>query len=136
MERPTEEADGQFQSAYKVASPFRILYNATYLGQDLSELALEFLAQSEFRSGLVAGVPAGIVVAHKFGEKADAASGQVQLHDCGIVYHPANPYLLCVMSRGPDFESLDDLIADVSRTVYAEVEAQHPPRGDRPPSPR
>lgn len=130
-ERPGEEVDGQYQSAYKVASYFRILYNATYLGQDLSELALEILSQSEFKSGLVGGVPAEIVVAHKFGERSDLANGAVQLHDCGIVYFPGDPYLLCVMSRGADFGVLDDLIADVSRVVFEQVRSQHRP-GDVP----
>jgi beta-lactamase class A len=124
IERPGEDVDAQYQSVQTVSSFFRILYNATYLSQESSELALELLTQTEFRSALVAGVPAGTIVAHKFGEKSETGSGTVQLHDCGIVYVPERPYLLCVMSRGADFARLDDLIADVSRTVYQEVTGQ------------
>jgi len=29
----------------------------------------------------------------------------VQLHDCGIVYYPETPYLLCVMTKGWNFET-------------------------------
>ncbi len=124
VQNPRSTADDAFLSVQTYASFFRILYNATYLSKEASDWALETLARSEFRSGLVAGVPPEIPVAHKFGEKSDPAVGAVQLHDCGIVYHPNGPYLLCVMSRGPDFGSLDDVISGVSRLVWTQVSAQ------------
>jgi hypothetical protein len=113
-----------FLSVYTYAAFFRVLYNASYLGKQLSEWALATLAQSEFRDGIVAGVPPGILVAHKFGEHRDDRTGEVQLHDCGIVYAPEHPYVLCVMTRGTSFEHLDDAIASTSRLVFAEVAAQ------------
>jgi beta-lactamase class A len=131
MQAPGAGRDDAFLSVQTYASFFRILYNATYLGKEPSEWALDLLARSEFRDGLVAGVPPTIPVAHKFGEKSDPAAGTVQLHDCGIVYYPGNPYLLCVMSRGPDFQSLDDVIVGASRLVYEEIARQ----GPRPPPP-
>jgi len=112
-------------TVHTYASFFRILYNATYLSKEASDWALELLANAEFRSGIVAGVPKGTVVAHKFGESLDSATGESQLHDCGIVYYPRHPYLLCVMSKGTRFDLLDDAIAATSRLVYAEVDAQH-----------
>lgn len=126
MQRPGAAGDDAFLSVQTYASFFRILYNATYLSKDASEWALDALARSEFRAGLVEGVPAGVPVAHKFGEKSDAASGVVHLHDCGIVYYPTNPYLLCVMSRGTDFRALHDVVSGVSRLVWAEVDRQGP----------
>ncbi len=51
------------------ATFFRILFNATYLSPQLSERALGLLTESYFKDGLVAGVPSGVVVAHKFGER-------------------------------------------------------------------
>lgn len=134
MQNPRAVADDQFLSVQTYASFFRILYNATYLSREASEWALDLLARAEFRAGLVAGVPPGVTVAHKFGEKSDVSDGPFQLHDCGIVYFPGNPYLLCVMSRGPSFEALDEVIRGVSRIVYGEVSAQV--RGDGgPPTP-
>lgn len=124
MQNPRATSDDGFLSVQTYASFFRILYNATYLGREGSEWALATLAQSEFRKGLVAGLPRGVVVAHKFGEKSDAASGTVQLHDCGIVYYPGNPYLLCVMSSGRSFDELDEEIAAVSRLVWQHVSAR------------
>ncbi len=124
MQDPRAAGDDQFLSVQTYASFFRILYNATYLGRDASEWALELLARSAFKDGLVAGVPAGVEVSHKFGEKSDARDNTVQLHDCGIVYHSANPYLLCVMTSGTRFDVLDDAIVAVSRLVWQEVDAQ------------
>lgn len=107
------------------ASLFRLLYNVSYLDAELSELALRWLADSSFKDGLVAGVPRGTVVAHKFGERAldgaDASVGSRQFHDCGIVYYPRNPYLLCVMTRGDEFAPLIETVRMVSSRVYAEV---------------
>jgi hypothetical protein len=132
MQDPGGARDDEYLSVETYASFFRILYNATYLSHEASEWALQLLAQSEFRAGLVAGVPPGVTVAHKFGEKANA-DGTRQLHDCGIVYYPNNPYILCVMSRGSSFEFLDDVIVAVSRLVWSEVSRQLGP-ARRPPA--
>ncbi len=108
------------------AAFFRILYNASYLNQKMSEKALEYMSQVDFKQGLIGGLPAGIVASHKFGEASLGESGQIkQLHDCGIIYYPNDPYLLCVMSRGSSFEYLDDSIREISRLVYGEVDRQH-----------
>jgi beta-lactamase class A len=126
MQNPRATGDDGFLSIQTYASFFRVLYNATYLSKEASEWALDTLARSEFRAGLVAGVPSAVPVAHKFGEKSDPRTGAVQLHDCGIVYYPGRPYLLCVMSQGPSFEFLDDVIVAVSRLVYVGVAGQRP----------
>lgn len=122
---PNAAADDVFLSVQTYESFFRVLYNASYLSREGSEWALALLSRSDFKAGLVAGVPTSVTVAHKFGEHADVADGTVQLHDCGIVYYPNNPYLLCVMSKGSDFELLDDAIVTISRLVYAEVDRQN-----------
>jgi len=103
---------------------FRILFNASYLNDDDSEKALALLSESTFTQGLVAGVPQNIKIAHKYGERWDYNSSSKQLHDCGIVYYPKHPYLLCVMTRGTDFGQLASVIADISKTVYNEVDRQ------------
>jgi beta-lactamase class A len=124
--RSTRDAGAEdFLSVETYASFFRILYNASYLGKELSDLGLSMLAKAEFKSGIVEGVPRDVAVAHKFGEHVDTETGRKQLHDCGIVYYPRHPYLLCVMTRGQSFEYLDDAIATISRIIYSEVNAQH-----------
>lgn len=118
-------SDDAYLSVQTYESFFTVLYNASYLSKGASDWALATLASSDFKAGLVAGVPPDVRVAHKFGEKSDAASGTVQLHDCGIVYYPRHPYLLCIMSQGPNFEVLDDAIRDISKITFSEVDHQH-----------
>ncbi len=104
------------------ASIFRQLYNASYVSPESSNSILSLLAESEFDQGIASGVPDNIKVANKFGERflGDAK----QLHDCGIVYFPDNPYLICVMTRGKNFETLAKVIGEISKMVYEEMESR------------
>jgi beta-lactamase class A len=107
------------------ASLFRVLYNSRYLPPELSEFALQTLADATFADGLRKGVPAEIQVAHKFGVRDVPEEPDVkQLHDCGIVYHPVRPYLICIMTRGPDQRRNADIIGEVSDRVYKQVDKQ------------
>lgn len=111
-----------YQTSVKsYASFFRILYNATYISRKESEYILSLLSQSSFRDGLVAGVPADVPVAHKFGERM-LDGNTVQLHDCGIVYTKPNPYVMCVMTHGKDFSALEQVIGELSKTVFEEMQ--------------
>jgi hypothetical protein len=47
-----------------------------------------------------------------------------QLHDCGIVYFPDNPYIICVMTRGDDVNELAPVVAHISKMVYDEFESR------------
>ena len=112
---------------------FRVLYNGTYLSHSLSEQTLSLLSHTTFTGGLVAGVPAGTVVSHKFGEwtyavtattTADGAAPATmhELHDCGIIYYPDHPYFLCVMTQGSaSFPDLEKAISDVSSTIWSDT---------------
>jgi beta-lactamase class A len=115
-------------SVHGYSSLFRQLYNATYLTPELSELALSWLARSEFEDGLATGLPAGMPVAHKFGERvangASPGGALAQFHDCGIVYYPENPYLLCVMTRGTELAKLVGIVQQISAEVYREVDSR------------
>lgn len=118
-----------FMTVREYASFFRILFNASYLSKKYSEKALDYLSQVQFKDGLAAGVPHNVTVAHKFGERRlirdeDSSQVSIQLHDCGIVYFPNHPYLLCVMTRGNDISELSDVIKNVSRFVFDETERQ------------
>ena len=126
LEVPKVRNQDDYMSVVEYASFFRMLYNASYLNKELSEKALRYLSEVDFRQGLISGVPPGTVVAHKFGEKVFGSTAEIkQLHDCGIVYYPGHPYLLCVMSRGDTFEYLDDTIRQISSLIYQEVHDQH-----------
>jgi beta-lactamase class A len=109
-------------NTHTYTSFFRVLYNATYLDRDQSEAILSILTKTTFKDGLVAGVPAGTTVAHKFGSRALDDSGKnLQLHDCGIVYAPKRPYALCVMTQGSDFPTMANVIKQISQQVYDNV---------------
>ncbi len=124
IETPHDEA---YQMSVKTyASFFRILYNATYMNDMLSEKALRYLTKTDFTQGLTAPLPPSRIVAHKFGERELPELGQKQLHDCGITYYPGKPYVLCVMTRGNDYDKLTDIIRDISKIVYDGVASENP----------
>jgi len=105
---------------------FRVLYNSTYLTDANSEKALELLSRDRFEDGIAASVPVEIPVSQKFGERKLVVGDEVletELHDCGIVYFPKDPYILCVMTKGDaEFEQLSAIIQHVSQVVYGAVE--------------
>ena len=120
---PTIETE-DFMSPKTYAQILRTLFSSTYLSRSASEQALQMLSYTSFKQGLVAGVPAGTIVAHKFGEHTQAINDQPlshQLHDCGIIYYPGRPYLLCVMTRGQNFSQLENVISGISRVVYQQI---------------
>ena len=113
------EAD--FMSARSYSLVFRALYNSTVFKWNLSEQALDLLSKTDFDSGIVAGIPKGIVVSHKFGEtgyKNDSQKTVRELHDCGIVYYPKHPYFVCLMTKGEDFHRLEKVISQVSSITW------------------
>ena len=123
---PPEKLGGifaDFVSTKTYGAVLRALYNASYLNIDQSNDLLGVMSHSSFVDGLVKGLPEKTVVAHKFGEAIDVDARtksvvKMELHDCGIVYHPSDPYILCVMTEGGDFNELTKIIADVSRFVW------------------
>ena len=103
---------------------FRILFNSSYLSRNFSEHALKVLSFTDYHDALPAGVPQDMKVSHKFGE-AGTNWNEHQLHDCGIVYVPQHPYLICIMTRGRDIGNLKDSIRETSRFVYQKVDEQY-----------
>ncbi len=125
---------GDDSANYKISARtyglfFRVLYNATYLSPLHSEQALTLLSQTTYTGGLVAGMPKGTVVAHKYGEHVFSQNGSptgLELSDCGIVYYPAHPYLLCVMTSAQEESYANNVIAKISKTVYDAVAERYP----------
>jgi beta-lactamase class A len=115
-----------FITVKQYANFFKVLYNASYLSREMSEKTLSDLSQVDFPQGLKAGLPADIVIAQKFGERdlsgGQDQSGQKELHDCGIIYYPGHPYLLCVMTKGTNFDDLAGTISDISKKVYQYID--------------
>ena len=125
---PSKGEDVLSLSAY--ASFFRVLFNTSYLSEEMSEKALRYLSRASFRGGMAAGVPADVDIASKAGERMlqpvgpDQEGTVFQLHEFGIIYHSERPFLLGITVRGDDPEALADVIRDITRRIYTEVERQ------------
>lgn len=99
-------------TAKNYSSILRSLFFTSIVDKEHSQLILTHLANSVFRDKLVAGVPSDVKVASKVG------IGQDKLYsDCGIVYVPRRPYLLCMMSF-TDEDTARERMVDVSKKVY------------------
>jgi beta-lactamase class A len=101
---------------------FVALYNANYLSPHSSQFALELLVQANFDQGIVGGVPQGILVANKYGMRIGETAKENELHDCGIVYHPIDPYVLCILTADADMKDASFAIQDLSRIVYENID--------------
>lgn len=119
----TTTGTSDFITTKSYALFFRILYNSTYLTSDYSEQALKLLSESDVQDGIVGGLSSGTVFSHKFGEREVSGDQNLlnEFHDCGIVYAPNHPYLLCIMTKGSDINSLKDDVKAISKVVYQEV---------------
>ena len=118
---PENDPEAEFMTVRAYTSFFRILYNSTYLNEELSAKALEILTKSNFKLALRKPIPDNIRVAHKFGERKSLQSNLKQLHDCGIIYFPNHPYSLCVMTKGNDFDTQAETISKISSIVFERI---------------
>ncbi len=116
--------DRNFQITSQDYSVFmKALYNASYLTINDSEYATELLSDCSFKEGFIKLLPDSVKVAHKFGEAGTAI--EHQLHESGIVYVKDNPYLLTIMTKGPDVKKLPEVISKISKTVFDDM-TKHP----------
>lgn len=122
---PDEGTPENYVSVKSYAGLFRVLYNSTYLSRKMSEKALNYLLKSDFNEGIRAGIPSNIKSALKYGiTNPTIDNGLFQIHDCGIVYYPKKPYILCIMTQGKSKESLINLIKRISAIVYLQLISQ------------
>ncbi len=101
----------------------RFLYNATYLNRENSEKALELLSETTPGQGIDLGLEKDLIVAHKYRTRTylDKDRTFVEAHDCGIVYFPNHPYLLCMSSVGENKEAVDNLFKEVGQLTYQDM---------------
>jgi beta-lactamase class A len=101
-------------SPKQYANMLRGLYFSNYLRKPFSEVALSLMMETDFNSQIPAGLPKDVKVAHKVGIYNLGG----YYHDCGIVYAPNHPYILCVMSKNTDLAEADKVISQSSKIVY------------------
>lgn len=102
---------------------FRVLYNATYLNRDLSEKALRLLVLADNSVGIAAALPNDLGTANRYGGRSYVNHGvkYFEMYDCGIIYHPGHPYLLCSVVRGPNIAYLKTFLKELGARVYTEM---------------
>jgi beta-lactamase class A len=92
------------------------LYDACFNNRHHSDRILRELSETTF-PGIADGVPRSVKVAHKVGISMGTHN------DCGIIYAPGHPYILCIMLKQPR-ATYAETMQRVSRLVYTEVTAQ------------
>ncbi len=101
------------------ASIIRSLFLSSYLTRQSSSEILSILTRTSQRDLLQSGVPENIKVAHKYGLVVDDInSDNDTLSDCGIIYVPKRPYLLCVMVKKHPEDVSKKYIHEISQMVY------------------
>lgn len=100
------------------SSVLKSLYLSSYLPKKYSNELLDLMTRTKFHDKLPAGVPGYIKVAHKIGVYIDPENKELPTYsDCGIIYYPKRPYLLCIMAKGPETEATQSM-ATLSKMVY------------------
>ncbi|MEP7264950.1 MAG: serine hydrolase [Bacteroidota bacterium] len=112
-------SQGNFRITAEMYSRFlRVLYNATYLDRNYSQLALSILSKSNYKKGLTRTIDRKIKVAHKYGISMTGNSRT--LSEAGIFY-TNDPYLFVIMTKGNDYTKLADFISECSSAVYNSI---------------
>lgn len=112
-------------SVKSYASMILQLYQSSYLKTpEQSNYLLDLMRQSDYAGGIRQGLPENMVLAHKFGERSSVDADLKQLHDCGVIYYPHNPYLLCVMTQGYSGDALSGVIGQISKMFYEEFNSR------------
>lgn len=103
---------------------FSVLYNVTYINDKNSEMALKFLSETAFKDGLNVGLDENTLVAHYYEQTTEGKL--IQMHNCGIIYYPGSPYILCILIKGYDANQMNTAIQEISKAVFQEVKTQVP----------
>ncbi|MGB3019585.1 MAG: serine hydrolase [Microgenomates group bacterium] len=105
------------------SSILRCLYLSCYLTKEGSNHLLEHLTKTEFHDKLPAGVPNSIPIAHKIGVAEGKNNDKNIYTDCGIVYYPKRPYILCLMIQSNE-EEARTVMKDISKITYNFIHTQ------------
>lgn len=113
----TSSSSTPYISPKSYSSIFRSLYLASFLFEKESNYLLDILTKTNFKDKIPAGVPDGVPIAHKIGvfDRADTP-GKVYI-DCGIVYAPLRPYILCIFVQDEEPVAVRHM-SHISSMVY------------------
>lgn len=91
---------------------FEKLWEGEILEEENRDELLSFLTDTIYEDHLVAGVPAEIRVAHKYGRDVNV------VNDAGIVFS-RNPYIVVLMSQGIMMDEADKAFPEISQFIYS-----------------
>ncbi len=111
-----EDKQGPIVSPKSYSSIFRSLYLSSYLARESSNEILKIMTKSDFNDKIVAGIPADVQISHKIGVFETLDDGNVYI-DCGIVYVPQRPYIICAFVKGSN-EDANTHISHLSEMIY------------------
>jgi len=118
INNPYKEGSDEAITPRQYTRLFKALYFSTFLSPESSEKLLDLATETRAESLIAAGIPWEIQVAHKYGERENL------LHDCGIIYEPHNPYFLCIMTSGMNYDDAQKLIINLSSIIYNFISSQ------------
>lgn len=107
--------DENYTSANDVAHILQLIYQGKLVSLDASEFALDLLKSQHDDAGLLEGLPAGSVFAHKTG----ALDGV--FNDGGIVLD-RNPYVMVVLSGDAEKSQAQACMVDLAQAADAAIE--------------
>lgn len=113
-------------TAKSFSSMFKSLYLSSFLTKENSNKILEIMTESIFNDRIPAGVPNEVKVAHKIGTFGTRTPEKNHYSDCGIVYVPKRPYVLCIFAQTSK-EKVTGYMKDISSQIYnyvSEVKAE------------
>lgn len=110
------DKNGAILTAKNYSSILKALFYSAVLQKSSSQEILNYLSKTKFPDKLEAGVPQSVTVAHKIGDYNDD-KGNEAFMDCGIVYVPQRPYILCMLSL-TDEQTARARMQEASKTVY------------------
>jgi len=102
------------------SSILKSLYLSSILPKNYSSKLLTILTQTDFNDRMVAGIPRGVPVAHKIGVHTYPNLDQSIYTDCGIVYAPQRPFILCIMTQSSEDKAFK-YMREIANIVYTYV---------------
>lgn len=98
-------------SAADVGLFFQKLYKGNLVSPDSSEEILGYLTKTIYEKHLVAGIPEGVRVAHKYGREVHV------VNDGGIIFSE-KPFVLVIMSKGVVEKEADEIFPNLVKLIY------------------
>jgi beta-lactamase class A len=112
--RSDARADGALNvtTAEDIAYLYTLMLQGEIMAPSVCQEMLDLLAQQEINDRIPAYLPGGTIVAHKTGNLDSL------VHDAGVIYAPAGPIVVVVLTEDMEEGIAVDLIAQIALAAY------------------